>query len=63
MVRALDKKLLLDVWRIRLHATGVVLVLACAFQSSSWPSAFVVRSSARVRNIMQNAKWRTSLFR
>jgi putative ABC transport system permease protein len=29
MVRALDKKLLRDVWRMRLHAIGVILVLAC----------------------------------
>jgi len=28
-VRALDKKLLRDVWRMRLHAIGVILVLAC----------------------------------
>ncbi len=28
-MRALDKKLLRDVWRMRLHAAGVALVLAC----------------------------------
>jgi putative ABC transport system permease protein len=28
-MRALDKKLLRDIWRMRLHALGVVLVLAC----------------------------------
>lgn len=28
-MRALDKKLLRDVWRLRLHAAGVALVLAC----------------------------------
>jgi putative ABC transport system permease protein len=28
-MRALDRKLLRDIWRMRLHAAGVVLVLAC----------------------------------
>ncbi|MDZ4776854.1 MAG: FtsX-like permease family protein [Alphaproteobacteria bacterium] len=29
MMRALDRKLWRDIWRMRLHATGVVLVLGC----------------------------------
>lgn len=28
-MRALDRKLLRDIWRMRLHAVGVILVLAC----------------------------------
>jgi putative ABC transport system permease protein len=28
-MRALDKKLLRDVWRMRVHALGVALVLGC----------------------------------
>jgi putative ABC transport system permease protein len=28
-MRALDRKLLRDIWRMRLHALGVILVLAC----------------------------------
>ena len=29
MMRALDRKLWRDIWRMRLHAAGVVLVLGC----------------------------------